>query len=364
VPIIDITTIGAGGGSIAHITPSGALQVGPKSAGADPGPACYGRGGQQPTVTDANLMLGRLPLELAGGELTLDPEAARLAVRRHVAEPLGLSIEEAAAGIIRIVDEHMLGALRVVSVQRGLDPRELVLVPFGGAGPVHGGQLATLAGIGTMLVPALPGVLSALGFLLADVKQVFTQTKVGLIGALDAESYNDELARLSEAAVSWLNREAVAESEQAVEVALDLRYKGQAYELPIAVSAPLDDAAWQTVRDRFHAEHKRRYGFDQPFAGVEVVTLRVTAIGSLPKPRFQSLPVAGADATAARAGSAPVYFDGAWLDTPRYDRAKLGHGNLIAGPAIVVQRDCTTVIHPGQTARVDHLGNLIVTTGV
>ncbi|MCC6792710.1 MAG: hydantoinase/oxoprolinase family protein, partial [Thermomicrobiales bacterium] len=364
VPIIDITTIGAGGGSIASITPSGALQVGPKSAGADPGPACYGRGGKLPTVTDANLVLGRLPLELAGGELTLDREAARDAVRGHVAERLGLSIEEAAAGIIRIVDEHMLGALRVVSVQRGLDPRELVLVPFGGAGPVHGGQLATLAGIGTMMVPALPGVLSALGFLLADVKQVFTQTKVGLIGSLDIAAYNAELARLIDDAMGWLNREAVPEADRSVEVALDLRYKGQAYELPVVVAGPLDQHSWEATRERFHAEHKRRYGFDQPFAGVEVVTLRVTAIGSLPKPRFHSLPFVGEDASAALIGVDAVFFDGTWVETPRYDRAKLVHGNRVDGPAIIVQRDCTTVIHPGQTARVDHLSNLIVTTGV
>jgi N-methylhydantoinase A len=196
-------------------------------------------------VTDANLILGRLPIQLAGGELALDPDAARAAIQKHVADPLGLSVEQAALGIIRIVDEHMLGALRVVSVQRGLDPRDLVLVPFGGAGPVHGGQLARFAGIGTMLVPALPGVLSALGFLLADVKQVFTLTRVGTVGKLDVNAYNEDLARLVAEAAAWLDREGVGPPDRTVEIALDLRYQGQAYELPMPATAPLDAAAWR-----------------------------------------------------------------------------------------------------------------------
>jgi N-methylhydantoinase A len=315
-------------------------------------------------VTDANLVLGRLPTELAGGELTLDVAAARSAVERNVAIPLGLSIEDAAAGIIRIVDEHMLGALRVVSVQRGLDPRELVLVPFGGAGPVHGAQLARLAGIGTMLVPALPGVLSALGFLLADVRQVFTQTRVGQIDSLDVDAFNDLIAQLQTAAASWLDREGVPVADRVMEIALDLRYRSQAYELPIAVSAPLDAAAWRAAGERFHAEHKRRYGFDQPFAAVEVVTVRVTAIGNLPKPKFAALPDEGPDASWARTGGRPVYFAGAWQETICYERRKLRHGNLIPGPAVIEQPDCTTVIHPRQCARVDARTNLIVTTGV
>jgi N-methylhydantoinase A len=314
--------------------------------------------------SDANFVLGRLPSNLAGGALSLDLDAARNAIRTYVTEPLGLTVDEAAAGIIRIVDEHMLGALRVVSVQRGLDPRELVLVPFGGAGPVHGGHLARLAGIATMMVPALPGVLSALGFLLADVKQVFTQTKVGLIDSLDIAAYNTELDRLIGDAASWLERERVPSQDRAVEIALDLHYKGQAYELPIAVAVPLSEASWRTAAERFHREHKRRYGFDQPFAGVEVVTLRVTAIGSLAKPRFAEQPELGPDPSAALAGNRVVYFDGAWADTPIYRREQLLHGNRVDGPAIVEQPDCTTVIHPDQSLRVDALGNLVVTMRV
>jgi N-methylhydantoinase A len=360
VPIIDITTIGAGGGSIAYVSSAGALRVGPQSAGADPGPACYGRGGDRPTVTDANLVLGRLPAELAGGELTLDVERARDAIRRLVAEPLRLSVEEAAHGIIRIVDESMLGALRVVSVQRGIDPRDLVLVPFGGAGPVHGAELARLLGIGTVLVPPAPGVLSALGFLLADIKNVFPLTRVGLIGTLDVDAYNRDLERLIAQAAQWLERESVPPEDRELACALDLRYRGQAYELPIAVGPRLDAAAWQDAAARFHAEHKRRYGFDEPFAGIEVVTLRVTAIGHLPKLAMRPQPEGEPDSSRAQIDEHRVYFADAYHDTRVYDRALLRPGHRLVGPAIIVQPDCTTVVHPGQSLRVDGLGNLIV----
>jgi N-methylhydantoinase A len=364
VPIIDITTIGAGGGSIASVSPSGALRVGPQSAGAEPGPACYDRGGSLPTVTDANLVLGRLPLALAGGAVQLDLEAARKAIETHVAIPLELTVEAAALGIIRIVDEGMLGALRVVSVQRGIDPRELALVPFGGAGPVHGAELARLAGIETMLVPSSPGVLSALGFLLADVKQVFTLTRVGVIGQIDENAYQRDLDQLIAGATAWLEREGVPESDWAMEVALDLRYRGQAYEIPIPVKLPLDETAWSDAAAQFHNEHKRRYGYDQRLVPVEVVTLRVTAIGTLPKPELQRRELGPADAEVAIIDRAPVIFAEGTLETPVYKRSGLEPGACLTGPALVVQSDCTTVIHPGQTAKVDAFGNLIVGTGV
>jgi len=363
VPILDITTIGAGGGSLAYVSSAGALRVGPQSAGADPGPACYGRNGERPTVTDANLVLGRLPTELAGGEIRLDVERARAAVLEHVARPLGLSLEEAAHGIIRIVNENMLGALRVVSVQRGIDPRDLVLVPFGGAGPVHGAELARQCGIGTMMVPAAPGVLSALGFLLADVKNLFTLTRVGLIGNLDIDAYNRDLARLIDQASAWLHREGVAPDDREIQVALDLRYKGQAYELPVVMPGRFDAAVWRSAAERFHIEHNRRYGYDQPFAQIEVVTLRVTAIGNLPKLTFAPQPAASADAAAAVISTSAVYFDGDYHDCIFYDRSRLHPGNQIAGPAIIVQDDCTTVLGLGQSLIVDTIGNLIVRTG-
>jgi N-methylhydantoinase A len=360
VPIIDITTIGAGGGSIALVSAAGALRVGPQSAGSEPGPVCYGRGGTQPTVTDANLVLGRLPEELAGGAVRLDRAAARQAIETQIARPLGLTVEEAALGIVRIVDENMLGALRVVSVQRGIDPRELALVPFGGAGPLHGAELARLAGIATMLVPPHPGVLSALGFLLADVKQGFTLTRVGLIGQLDDAAYRADLDRLIAEATAWLAREGIPEADRAIEVAVDLRYRGQAYELPIRVQLPLDGAAWSDAADRFHAEHKRRYGYDQPRTRVEAVTLRVTAIGALPKPEFRYHEPDGAAPVPDAIARRQVVFAQGTLETPVYDRETLVPGVRLTGPALIVQPDCTTLLHPGQVGMVDGFGNVVV----
>jgi N-methylhydantoinase A len=315
-------------------------------------------------VTDANLVLGRLPLTLAGGAVQLDLEAARKAIETHVAIPLDLTVEAAALGIIRIVDEGMLGALRVVSVQRGIDPRELALVPFGGAGPVHGAELARLAGIATMLVPPSPGVLSALGFLLADVKQVFTLTRVGLIGKLDECAYQDDLDQLIADATAWLDREGVPESDRAIEVALDVRYRGQAYEIPIRVKLPLDELAWSDAAAQFHDEHKRRYGYDQRLVPVEVVTLRVTAIGTLPKPALERRELGPADTETAVIARAPVIFAEGTLETLVYERPRLEPGACLMGPALIVQSDCTTVIHPGQKVTVDAFGNLIVATEV
>lgn len=362
VPIVDITTIGAGGGSLADISTAGAFRVGPESAGSDPGPACYGRGGERPTVTDANLVLGRLPIDLAGGEVQLDVEAARQAIDRYVAQPAGLSVEDAALGVVRIVDEAMLGALRVVSVQRGLDPRDLALVPFGGAGPVHGGNLARLAGIDLMLVPTMPGVLSALGFLLADVKQVFTLTRVGVVGHIDIDAYNGDISRLIAEASAWLDREGISEGQRSIEIAVDLRYQGQAYEISIPVQLPLDAASWVNAAEEFHLEHKQRYGFDQRFTDVEVVTLRVTGIGLLPKPELAAQELGDEDASGARVDERPVVFGEGAVPTSVYDRARLQPGNVFAGPALVLQADCTTVVHPDQQVEVDRYGNLLVRT--
>jgi N-methylhydantoinase A len=279
---------------------------------------------------------------------------------------MGLSTEEAAHGIIRIVNENILGALRVVSVQRGIDPRDLVLVPFGGAGPVHGARLAQLLGIETVLVPALPGVLSALGFLLADIKNVLTLTRVSVLDSLDLSSYNRELQRLMGQAHQWLQQEDVPPADRVIAVALDLRYQGQAYELPLAITSHLDSAVVRDVAQRFHVEHKRRYGFDAPFAPIDVVTLRVTAIGKLPKPALdrdeENQPDVIPNVPGAQVDERSVYFDGAHHRTPVYDRLLLQPGNRLSGPAIIVQADCTTVLEPGHSLRIDRFGNLVVRT--
>jgi N-methylhydantoinase A len=215
-----------------------------------------------------------------------------------------------------------------------------------------------------MLVPPSPGVLSALGFLLADVKQVFTLTRVGLIGQLDESAYRRDLDQLMADAISWLDREGVTESDRALEVALDLRYRGQAYEIPIRVRLPLDEAAWRDAAAQFHGKHKRLYGFDQRLVPVEVVTLRVTAIGTLPKPALEWRELRRSDTEAAVIGRAPVIFAEGTLETLVYQRAGLEPGACLTGPALIVQTDCTTVIHPGQTVHVDAFGNPIVATGV
>jgi N-methylhydantoinase A len=209
-------------------------------------------------------------------------------------------------------------------------------------------------------VPPASGVLSALGFLLADIKNVFPLTRVGLIGTLDVDAYNRDLERLIAQAAEWLEWESVPPEDREIACAVDLRYRGQAYELPIAVGPRLDAAAWQDAAARFHAEHKRRYGFDEPFAGIEVVTLRVTAIGHLPKLAMRPQSEGEPDPSRAQIDERPVYFDNAYHDTRVYDRALLRPGNRLAGPAIIVQPDCTTVLHPGQSLRVDGFGNLIV----
>jgi N-methylhydantoinase A len=223
--------------------------------------------------------------------------------------------------------------------------------------------LARLAGIATMLVPRSPGVLSALGFLLADVKQVFSRTRVGVVGQLDETTYQRDLDLLIVEGEAWLEREGVAAPQRKIDLAVDLRYRGQAYELPIRVSLPLDTAAWNDAASRFHAEHKRRYGYDQPFVPVEAVTLRATAIGTLPKPVFTRGEEVMAGADEALIHRRPVIFAAGVRDTPVYDRDRLLNGAQLTGPAVIVQPDCTTLIHPGQSVRVDAYGNLVIQTG-
>src|ERR1019366_3910597 len=293
-PMIDITTIGAGGGSIARVTPDGALTVGPRSAGAVPGPACYGKGGTEPTVTDAHLGLGHLPPYLLDGSLRLDVEAAPGAIARRVAEPLGMTIEEAARGILSIVDHNMMGAIRVVSVERGHDPRDFVLVPFGGAGPLHGGSLARLMGIGTILIPPAPGVLSALGLLVSNLKAEFTRTSRQRAGAVDLSRLGTVFAALNAEAVRWLDQEAVPAAARRVIWHASLRYQHQGFELvvPWDGSAVTEASVAGTIA-AFHRLHKQLYTFAQEDTPVEIVTLRVDAEGAFAPPGMPVPPAGG-----------------------------------------------------------------------
>jgi N-methylhydantoinase A len=360
LPMIDIATIGAGGGSIARVSDDGALLVGPQSAGAEPGPVCYGRGGSEPTVTDAHLALGHLPPYLLGGTFPLDLHAAHRAIQTRIAAPLGLGLDEAARGILAIADNNMMGAVRVVSVERGRDPRDFVLVPFGGAGPLHGGALARLLGIKTLLVPPAPGVLSALGLLASNLKAEFSRTCIERPPDYDIARIAGIYRELEREAVAWLDGEGVPAEARRITRQASLRYRHQGFELFVPWPAgEVDTTAAQATVAAFHREHERLYTFAQSDTPVEIVTLRVDAYGVFPPPVLPELPRA-ADPGDAIIGRQRIAFSEGAAEAPIYDRARLGAGAIIAGPAILTQLDATTLLLPGQTAQVHRLGSLVV----
>jgi len=363
-PVIDLVEVGAGGGSEAWIDAGGALRVGPRSAGARPGPACYGRGGTTPTITDANLVLGRLnPAFFLGGEMTLDAAAARKAIADRVAAPLALDPIAAAAGIVEIANAHMIGAMRLVSVQRGYDPRQFVLVAFGGAGPLHANALARELGIPAVLVPPNPGIASAVGMLMTDLRHEFVTTRRVRLDALTPEALESLFADFLVEGSARLDRDGVPASDRQMLRSVDLRYHGQSFELSIAVPAgSLTVADVGRLRAEFDAAHERAYGYAAPEDAVELVNVRLAAIGVTPRPRRAPLPPGGRDAAKALKGTREVWFAeiGGWRNTNVLDRAKLLSGNVIAGPAIVEEHDASTLVHPGWEATVDQHGNLVV----
>ena len=364
VPMVDIHTLGAGGGSIAWIDPGGALRVGPQSAGADPGPACYGNGGAEATVTDANLVLGRLgATSLLGGTMTLDRELARKVISERIAMPLGLTVEEAAEGIVQVVNASMVKGIRVVSVSKGYDPREFALVAFGGAGPLHASELAGEMDIPTVLVPVAPGVTSALGLLMADLRHDFAQTVLRPGNELSPTEITSWYEQLETQAMGQMAREDVAPENVSLVRAADVRYVGQGYELEVlADSGKLDQRAVDQIVERFHDAHVRSYGYASRDNAVEVVNLRVTALASMPRPDLASdSRNSDGDPSHARLGERNVYFRNEPKPTAIYDRSGLSPGDMIEGPAIVEQLDSTTVVWENQTATVDNYLNLILT---
>ncbi len=346
-PFIDLAEVSAGGGTIAWIDEGGALRVGPISAGAEPGPACYGRGGDNATITDANFLLGRLGKKLAGGSLILRKELAEKAIGGLAVE-LGLEMEEAAMGIIKLANTVMAKALRIVTVERGHDPRDFVMYVFGGAGPLHGVELARELEAKEVLIPIHPGVFSAFGLLLTDYRVDTVRSVMKL-----AEEIED---REVEEALAQLEVEASKELEGVREVhaipSLDMRYKGQAYDLNVPWRGSVD----QAIRD-FHATHGRVYGFSSPDEPVEVVNVRLALIGSLRKPQFPRM--RAKEYRPEAEGSREVYFEGrGWVDASVYSREKLKPGATLEGPAVVEEYDSTTLIPPGHLLRVDEFGNL------
>ena len=364
VPSLDIHTVGAGGGSIAWCDSGGALKVGPQSAGADPGPACYGRGGEAPTVTDANLVLGRLgPGGLAGGAVQLDPARAHAAIAR-LGRQLGFSPLETARGIVRVVNASMASAVRVVTVQRGVDPAGLTLVPFGGAGPLHAAELAQDLGVPALAVPPAPGLLCALGLLVEDLRTDTVRTHLARLDA-GLPALADRFAEMERDVLDWFERERVPEGRRRLERWLDLRYVGQNFELPVPVPAETwrdDDGA--AVRRGFLEAHERVYGFAAEDEPIQVVNLRLVARGLADPPRLAPLPRGGVDARGAETGRRDVYVDDERGVVPCrvYARAKLLAGHRLAGPAVVEQFDATTLVLAGQDVVVDDLGFLVIRT--
>jgi N-methylhydantoinase A len=358
--LVDIHTVGAGGGSLAYLE-AGALRVGPKSAGADPGPACYGRGGTQPTVTDANLFLGRMdPEYFLGGEMTLDVGAAEEAIR-SVAEKLDLSTEELAEGILAIINAKMAEAMRTITVEQGIDPREYSLVAFGGAGPMHAVALAEELEIGEVIVPPAPGTFSAWGMLQTDIRHDVTQTFYRPMDASVAGDLESVYSELEGQARQVLREEDVPEERMELMRTADMRYVGQEYFVNVEIpeNGKVTDDALGVLDERFHAAYKTRYGHSTPGAPVEFVNLRVAALGQLERETvgFRTGEGEGLPEHELR----EVVFEGELLPAKIFRRAELPSGASVPGPLVIEENTATTVVPPGWEIQVDDLGNVIVT---
>jgi N-methylhydantoinase A len=363
IPMIDVVTVGAGGGSIAWISPEGTLKVGPKSAGADPGPMCYPNGGDQPTVTDAHVTLGRIPPHLLGGEIPLSTENA-VAGLELLGSKLSLDLERTATGILEISAWNQANALRQVTVAKGLDVRDFTLTTFGGSGSLLACRLMDILNLPRTLVPPNPGNVSAFGLLTVDVRNDYVQTVVSKHLDLDLGRVQSVFGDLESQAQEALDGEGFGRDEQRMQRTADLRYVGQAFEVRVPVAdGELDRAAAEDVAQAFHAAHRQLYGYDfadDPRQAVEWVNLRVSGIGPIRRPDIVALPGKDGGIERARTGSRRVFFDD-WVDTPTYNRPDLAPGDVVSGPAIVEEFGSTVPVHPGFAVTVDTYGNLLLT---
>ncbi len=370
IPMIDVVTVGAGGGSIAWLSPEGTLKVGPQSAGADPGPICYGKGGDQVTITDAHVFLGRIPPHLLGGEIPLDADSAKAGIEA-LAERLGMSSVACAAGVLEISAWNQANALRQITVKRGLDVRDFTLTTFGGSGSLLLCRLMDILGIPTVLVPPNPGNVSAFGLLTVDVKNDYVQTHVALHESVDPATLQTAYDALTEQARAALATEGFAEETHVFQRTADVRYFGQAFEVRVPVpDGPLDRAALDEVATRFHAEHKALYGYDfsaDDSQQVEWVNVRTSGIGPIQRPEIQKAGGLDTPPRTSRAArppnSRPVCFDAeaGYVDTALHQRSELPPGTVVDGPAIIEEFGSTVPLHPGFSARVDDYLNIIVT---
>jgi N-methylhydantoinase A len=361
-PMLDIHTVGAGGGSIAHVDTGGLLKVGPESAGAFPGPVCYDKGGTAPTLTDANVVLQILnPERILGGRMEIDREKAVAAIGER-ATPLGLSVEETAQGIISVATANMAKAIRVISVQRGYDPRDYALMAFGGGGPLHAARLARELDMSRVIVPPTPGALCALGLLMTDLKADFAQSLLSDLALLSPDAVSAAIEVMAAQAETWFNLEGIAPENRALRPTADLRYLGQNYELQVQFpEGPVTEETFAALRAGFEDAHRQRFGFAPPDEKVELVTLRLEAIGVVAKAELHREEVRNAAEPVATA------FRQVWLpesggvtECPIYQRSDLSAGQRFDGPAVIEQMDTTTLVLPGMTAHVDAYGNLIL----
>ncbi|MCW2963266.1 MAG: 5-oxoprolinase [Actinomycetia bacterium] len=358
VPTVRVNAIGAGGGSIARVEGSSGLRVGPESAGASPGPVCYGQGGVEPTVTDANLVLGRLdPNGVLGDEIALDLDAATNAIEERVARPLGLSVHEAAEGILRVINSKMALAIRELTVAQGLDPADFALVAFGGAGPMHAAEICAELGIRTAVIPPVPGMFSAWGMLAADVRHDLSATAVVQAAHLEKQVVGKRFAELEREGREALGAQGVGEAAMSFTHFLDLRYVGQEHTLTVPVDIDVDPADLKRV---FDEAHRRKYGHHSEEDAAEVVNFRVAAVGAVAKPELARVDVQAR--SGSRVGERDVFFGGAFHTTPVYRRADLGSETL-RGPLVVDEDGSTTIVPPGFDLRVDSYGNLVLAAG-
>jgi len=367
VSMIDIHTIGAGGGSIAYADPGGGFRVGPRSAGAIPGPAAYGRGGKQPTVTDANVVLGRLDKDyFLGGEMSLDDSAAQQAIT-GLATELGLGVPDTADGILTLVTANMANAIRSRTVQKGIDPREFALIAFGGAGPLHAVDVARELGMSEVIIPPYPGITSAVGLLTTDLKYDTIRTEFQVSDEIDLQRLNSDLEAMEEELTDQFLNDGLTESAISFQRSGDLRYVGQGYELRITFAdGLLNDDSLQGIFDQFHIQHRAEYGHDFPDSAIEIVNARVTGIGQMPKiSQPEDLNSGTQESALMKSGSCMFRVDNHLeeFETMFYQRDKLPLEHSIAGPAIIIQQDSPTVVPPNNQFVSDKAGNMIISIG-
>lgn len=357
-PSIDVLTIGAGGGSLAYIDIAGSLRNGPQSAGADPGPACYGTGGDQPTNSDADVVLNRLGTSLAGGAMNLEKDLATTAIRKVIGEPLTMSVAEAAHAVLQVANANMADAVRLVSIRRGHDPRDFALVAFGGAGALHGAEVARELNIPTVIIPPNPGVASALGCLLVDIRHDLSSMFTGIAADADTDVLEGMYTSLESEAMARLRQEHVADENALLQRQISMRYLGQWRSLSVGIgSGP--DALAEAV-ETFHEQHEREFAFSQKDQPVEVYQLHLTAIGKTPKPSFKPAVELNADPGTPREVRSVYFGERGWVDTPVFERDDMPAGAMFSGPAVIDQFDSTTVIPPNTTAVIDEWMNILI----